>query len=92
MTAATALLVLAVGCAACATVAAVLMAAWLDRNGVKTPLPLLRWFVLRNLAHYRSATRAQTGKTGVLYYTFVVAMSLAWVLALAAALVWWSTR
>ena len=92
MSVATVLLILTVGCAACAAVSAVLMAAALDRRGLKTPPPLLRVLVFRNLSRYRTATRAETGKTGVLFYTYVVPINLAQLFALAALLVWAAIR
>ena len=92
MTASAVLLSLAVGCAALAAVSAVLMAAALDHRGLKTPLPLQRAFVFRNLSRYRDVTRTETGKTGALFYTYVVPINLALLLVLAALLAWWVTR
>jgi hypothetical protein len=88
MTVPTVLLIAAVACVACATVSVVLISVDLDRRGLRTPLPLLRALVFRNLDRYRTATRAETGKTGILFYAFVIPINLALLFALAALLMW----
>jgi hypothetical protein len=65
-----------------------LITADLDRRGVKTSVPLLRWYFFRNLGLYREVTRRETGTVGALFYVFVVSINLAWILGFLA----WVTR
>lgn len=80
------LLALAVACAAAAVVAALRITAALDRMGVRTPPPLLRALVLRNLLRYREITQHETGRVGPLFWAYVVPVNAALVLAVAALL------
>ncbi|MHC4339987.1 MAG: hypothetical protein ACYSX0_07220 [Planctomycetota bacterium] len=78
------LLILAVACGAVAAATAVLIARSLERRGIKTPLPFIGALIFRNLSRYRELTRGETGKTGTLFYSYVVPINLALLLALAA--------
>jgi hypothetical protein len=78
------LLFLAVICGACAAASAVLIARALERRGVRTPLPFIGALIFRNLSRYRKFTLKESGKVGTLFYSYVVPINLALVLALAA--------
>ena len=82
------LLFLAVLCGLWAALSAVSIAHALHRRGLMTPAPLIGLFVFRNLRSYRAITLAETGRTGPLFYSYVVAINLAVVLVLIAWLVW----
>jgi hypothetical protein len=82
------LLLLGVCCALWAAVSAVLMTAFLDRRGMKTPFPFMGALLFRNLGRYREVTRTESGKVGPLFYGYVVPINAALVLALAALAAW----
>lgn len=66
------------------TAAAVLMANFLDKRGIKTPFLLFRVYVFRNIGLYRKITTEESGKPGELYYHCAYAYNAALVLALSA--------
>jgi len=74
----------AVACAIWATVAAVLIAAFLDKRGIKTPFILFRFYFFRNQRLYREITLKENEKVGPLFYHFVVPINAALFLGLAA--------
>lgn len=74
------LLAVAVACGLWAGVSAVLIARALERQGVRTPFPFLGLFIFRNLRRYSETTRAKTGKTGPLFYSYVVPINAALIL------------
>lgn len=78
------LLTIALLCAIGATTSAILITSMLDRRGLKTPLPFIGLFLFRNLERYREITRRETGKVGLLFYSYVVPIIAALVLALVA--------
>jgi len=78
------LLFLAAACAVWAVVSAVLITAALDRRGIRTPFPFIGALLLRNLIRYREITLKETGKVGRLFYSYVVPINAALILALAA--------
>jgi hypothetical protein len=77
----TAFLVLAIVCALWGVVDAILMAIALGRRGIPINMLLFRLFFFRYLRQYRDATLKETGKVGLLYYSYITAMSLAFVFA-----------
>ncbi len=78
------LAIIAICAAVWGTVAAVLMAKFLDKRGVKTPFVLFRIYIFRNISRYRKITLEENGRPGELYYHCVYAFNAALVLALAA--------
>jgi len=82
------LLLLVIACALVASVAAVLVTAWLDRRGLKTPFALMRLYFFRNLARYREITYHENGQVGALFYWTVVPFAAALLLALGALVVY----
>jgi hypothetical protein len=84
----TVLLAAAVGCGLWAGVTAVLIARALERKGVTTPVPFLNVLIFRNLHAYRETTRATTGRTGPLFYSYVVPINAALILVVAALAIW----
>ena len=83
------LLFLAAVCVVWAVVSAVRIMAVLGRLGIKTPFPFIGLLVFRNLIRYKEITRKETGKVGPLFYSYVIPINAAWILALAA---WWAAR
>jgi hypothetical protein len=74
-----------IGAALCAISAAasrVLITVNLDRRGIKTSWPLMRWYFFRNLNLYREETVKSSGKVGPLFYSFIVSINAVWVLLL----------
>lgn len=82
------LLFLAVLCGVWAAISAVMIAHALHRRGLTTPAPFVGLFVFRNLRHYRAITLAENGRTGPLFYSYVVAINVAVLLVVLAWLVW----
>jgi hypothetical protein len=78
------LLTIAVLCAIWATASAMLITRMLDRRGLNTPLPLIRLFLFRNLERYTEITRRETGKVGLLFYSYIIPINAALVLTLVA--------
>ena len=67
-----------------ATVAAVMIASFLDKRGVKTPFILFKFYLFRNQRLYREITLKENGKIGPLFYQFVVPINAALLCGLAA--------
>lgn len=76
--------ILAIVGALWATVAAVLIAAYLDKKGTKTPFLLIKFYFFRNQRLYKEITLKESGKIGPLYNHFVVPINLALFFGLAA--------
>ncbi len=66
------------------TVAAVMIASFLDKRGVKTPFILFKFYLFRNQRLYKEFTLKESGKIGPLFYQFVVPINAALILGLAA--------
>lgn len=81
-------LVLAAVCAVWSVVAAAMVAKSVERHGLKTPPLFIGTLVFRNLSKYKEVTRKREGRTGLLFYSYVVPINLAWIFVLAA----WKTR
>jgi hypothetical protein len=78
------LLVVAIVSALWGVASAVLIAEALRKRGVKINWVFLRFLILsKYLGQYRDITRQETGRTGPLFYSYIIAMNLALVLAIA---------
>jgi hypothetical protein len=76
-------LVIAVISALCGVASSIMITAELEKRGVKINWFLLRLFIVtRYLNQYRDITRQESGKTGPLFYWFVIAMNVALVSAI----------
>ena len=84
MSVSTVLLIFALGCVMVAVVASLLITAYLDKRGIKTPFLLLRLFVFRNLFRYKEITVTETESIGPLFYLYVVPINIALLLVIAA--------
>lgn len=63
---------------------AVMIAVALQKRGVKVNWLFLRFLILsKYLGQYRDITRQETGHTGPLFYSYIVAMNVALVTAIA---------
>ena len=63
---------------------AVLIAEALRKRGVRVNWIFLRFLILsKYLGQYRDITRQETGRSGPLFYSYIVAMNLALVTAIA---------
>ena len=58
-------------------VSAVMIAEVLRRHGARISWIFLRVMILKYLGQYRDITRQETGRTGPLFYSYVIAMNLA---------------
>jgi len=62
----------------CGAASAVMIAASLQKRGIKIHWPWLRLLILsKYLGQYRDVTRQETGRTGPLFYAYIIAMNLA---------------
>jgi len=84
VTAFSVLLFLAVVCVVWAIASFFGISAYLERRGIKTPLLWARALVLRNVSEYRRISKAETGKVGPLFCSYVISISAAGVFMLAA--------
>ena len=66
------------------TAASVMIAAFLDKRGIKTPFWLFRLYFFRNIGQYKKITTEENGKPGGLYHHAAYAFNAALALALAA--------
>jgi hypothetical protein len=61
---------------------AVMIAAALQKRGIKVNWVFLRVLILsRYLGQYKEVTRQETGRTGPLFYSYIIAMNVALVTA-----------
>ena len=82
-------LVLAIMSALWGVADAILIAAALDRRGIRVNVLLFRLFFFRYLSDYKKATLAETGRVGPLYYSYIVAMNVALVCAVIGLILLW---
>jgi len=75
-------LTLAVLSAAWGIVSSVVIASFLSNCGIRINLLLFRVLVLRYLHQYHSITKQENGKPGSWYYSYIISMNLALVLAI----------
>jgi hypothetical protein len=73
---------LAIACVIWGVVSAVRIAVALHARGVRIHPVLLNVLIFRYLYQYRALTVAETGRTGWLFYSYVLAMNLALLSAL----------
>jgi len=62
-------------------VSSIVIVSYISRRGVKINPALLRLYLPKYAGQYRKITLAENGKTGFWYYSFVVSMNAALVLA-----------
>ena len=55
----------------------------LQKRGVKVSFLFLRVMILKYVGQYREITRTESSRTGPWYYSFIIAMNLALVTAIA---------
>jgi hypothetical protein len=76
-------LVITVISALCGVASSIMITAELEKRGVKINWIFLRVFIVsRYLNQYRDITRQESGKTGPLFYWFIIAMNVALVTAI----------
>lgn len=77
------LLVVAIGSALWGVASTVLIGEALRKRGIKVNWIFLRFLILsKYLGQYRDITRQETGRTGPLFYSYIIAMNLALVTAI----------
>lgn len=64
-------------CAVVFTVSSILIAAALDKRGVKTNFLLIRFLIPKYAHQYKTITKQETGKVGPLFYWWVLSINLA---------------
>ena len=68
--------------AACGVVSVIIIASFLSRRGVKINYLFINVMILKYIHQYRKITLQETGKTGSLFYSFIISMNLALVLVI----------
>jgi hypothetical protein len=81
---------LGVICVVWAVVAAILIAADLNRRGVKVSFVWLRLMILKYLHEYSRITQEETGRVGPLFYHYVVPLNVALVVVVVLAILSWT--
>jgi len=71
-------------CALWATVAAILIAIYLEKKGIMTPFFLFKFYFFRNQRLYKEITLKENGKIGLLFYQFIIPINIALLCGLAA--------
>ena len=64
-------------CAVVFTVTSILIAAALEKRGVKINFLLIRFLIPKYAHEYKSITKQETGKSGPLFYWWVLSINLA---------------
>jgi len=82
----TVFIVLALICVACGIAAAMMIASFLSKRGVKINYLLLRLLIFGYVRQYRQVTMEESGKPGPLFYMFVTSWILALVFAVTGAI------
>jgi len=75
---------LAVICALWAVVSSLVIAAFLSRRGIKINYVFFKLLMIKYIHQYRKITMQESGRPGPWFYSFVVSINLALVLAIAA--------
>jgi len=80
------LLVIATASVAVWVVASIMIMHQLNKRNIPTNFLLARLFIPKYAGQYRDITRQETGRTGGLFYVWVVSINLALVAAIAVAI------
>jgi len=75
-------LILALASAVWGVVSSIVITAFLARRGVKINYVFIRLLILKYVRQYRKITMQESGRPGPWFYSFVVSMNLALVLAI----------
>jgi hypothetical protein len=49
----------------------------LDKRGIKVNFLLMRMFIIKYASQYKEITRTETGKTGPLFYHWIISINIA---------------
>jgi hypothetical protein len=74
-------------CVVVFTVASILIVAALDRRGVKTNFLLIRFLIPKYAHQYKTITKKETGKTGALFYWWVLSINMALIVLIVALII-----
>jgi hypothetical protein len=83
------LLILALLCALWAGVAAIRIAADLQKRGMPVSYVWLRVMILKYLHQYSKITQEETGRVGPLFYHYIVPLNVALALVIITAIIGW---
>ena len=67
---------------ACGITTSIMIASFLSRRGIKINYLFFRVLIFKYIRQYRQITMEETGKPGVLFYSFITAWNLALVFAI----------
>jgi hypothetical protein len=76
------LFILAIGCAVWGVVSSIVITAFLARRGVKINYVFIKVLILKYIHQYRKITMQENGRPGPWFYSYIVSMNLALVLAI----------
>jgi hypothetical protein len=69
--------ILALISVACGIATSIMIASFLSKRGVRINYLFIRLFIFRYVRQYRKITMEETGKPGLLFYSFITAWNLA---------------
>ena len=69
--------ILAITSTICGVIITLKITSFLSKHGIKINYWLLGWYIYKYLKQYRKLTIEENGKTGNLFYVFIVSWSLA---------------
>jgi hypothetical protein len=75
-------LLLAILCAGWGIVSSIVIASFLSKRGIKINLLFFRILVLKYIHQYHQITKQEHGKPGSWFYSYIISMNLALVLAI----------
>jgi len=76
------LLILSISCAVWGVVSTIIISTYLSKHGVKINILFLRVLVLKYLSQYHEISNKENGKTGPWFYSYIISMNLALILAI----------
>ncbi len=75
-------LILAILCGLWGVVSIIAIASYLSKHNIKINIVFFRVLALKYLSQYHEINRKESGKTGPWFYSYVVSMNLAFLLAI----------
>ena len=84
----TVFLTLAILLATWGTISLIVISAYVSRHGIRINIPFLRLYVLKYVHDYYNMTRKEQGKPGPWFYSFIISMNGALVMAILGFILW----
>jgi len=75
-------LILSIMCALWGVVSVIVIASYLSKHGIKINIIFFRALALKYLSQYHEISKRESGKAGPWFYSYIISMNLALVLAI----------